>query len=87
LLGFLIGAISGSVQFFLLMKFTRAVTGGKFGKKAVLFAVTQLFLPFVVLIGGAILLEAELISIAIGIAAALIGGAVIRFIITTRSSK
>ena len=87
LLGFFIGAVTGTVQFFLLSKFTGALTGGKFGKKAVLFAVTQFLLPFAVLLICAFFLSDELLFAGIGIAAALVICAVVKFILASKASK
>jgi len=86
-LGFVIGAVSGTVQFFLLSKFTGAVTGGKSGKRTVLFAVTQFLLPFAVLLSCAFLLSDGLLLVGIGMAAALIVCAAVRFFITSRAAK
>jgi len=87
LLGFVIGAVSGTVQFFLLSKFTGFITGGKSGKKTILFAVTQFLLPFAVLVLCAFLLSDELLLVGIGMAAALIVCAAVRFFIVSRASK
>ena len=87
MLGFIIGAVSGAVQFFLLSKFTGSLTGGKFGKKAVLFAISQFLLPFTVLLLCAFLLSDKLLLVVGGMAAVLIGSAVIKFIITSRTAK
>jgi len=87
LLGFIIGAVSGAVQFFLLLKFTGSITGGKFGKKTVLFAVTQFLFPFAVLLLCAFVLTDELLLVVGGMAAVLIGSAVVKFIITSRTAK
>ena len=87
MLGFIIGAVSGVVQYLLLSKFTGSLTGSKFGKKTVLFAVTQFLFPFAVLVVCAFLLSDELLLVAIGIASALIISAVIKYIVTQKSGK
>jgi len=86
-LGFIIGAVSGIVQFFLLSKFTSSVTGGKSGKRTVLFAITQFLLPFAVLVVCAFLLSSELMLAGIGIAAALIICAAVKFFIVSKAKK
>jgi len=86
-LGFVIGAVSGTVQFFLLSKFTGAVTGGKSAKKTALFAITQFLLPFAVLLACAFLLSGGLLLVGIGMATALIVCAVVRFFIVSRANK
>jgi hypothetical protein len=92
LISLIIGAASGTLQFFLLTKFTGAVTGGKFGNKAVLFAITQFLLPLVVLLLSAFLLgeylpgENFLMWIGIGMAASLIISAVVRYILVAKST-
>ncbi|MDR2600085.1 MAG: hypothetical protein LBC73_07395 [Oscillospiraceae bacterium] len=81
-LGFLVGILTGVLQYFLLSIFTGAVSGGKFGKKTVLFAIAQFMLPFVVLLISAFILDGNLLLVAIGAIIALITCAVTRFIIT-----
>jgi hypothetical protein len=85
LLGFIIGAVSGVVQFWLLSKFTGSVTKGKFGGKTVLFAITQFFLPFAVLLISALLLLESLLWTGVGMGTALIVSAVIKFLIASRA--
>ena len=87
MLGFFIGAASGTVQYFLLSRFTRSVTGGKFGKKGVLFAITQFLFPFTVLLICAFFLSAELLMIGIGMAASLVVCALVRFFIVSKTGK
>ena len=84
LLGLIIGAASGFVQFCLLAKFTKAATGGAMSKKAVLFGVCQFFLPIAVLLGCAFLLRDALLWAAVGMAAVLIIGAFVKFILTKK---
>ena len=87
MLGFVIGAVSGTVQYFLLSKFTGSVTGGKFGKKGVLFAITQFLFPFTVLFISAFFLSAELLMIGIGMAASLVVCALVRFFMVSKAGK
>jgi len=87
MLGFIIGAVSGVVQFWLLSKFTGSVTKGKFTGKTALFAVTQFLFPFTVLLISAILLTESLLWTGVGMGAALIISAVIRFLIVSRSGR
>ena len=85
MLGFFIGVVTGIVQFLLLTKFTGAVTKGKMTGKTVIFAVTQFLFPFAVMVLCAFFIVDSLMFIAIGIASAMICGAVARYIITSRS--
>jgi len=87
IIGFLVGAVTGVVQFFLLSKFTTNATGGKSPSKTVLFALTQFLLPFSVLLISAFLLDGNILPIGIGIAAALIVCAVVKYLIYTRTTK
>jgi len=84
-LGLAIGAASGVIQFYLLMKFTGSITGGKPGGKTVLFALTQFLFPFAVLLLCAFFLSESLMMIGIGMAAALIACAVIKYIFFTKT--
>ena len=89
MLGFLVGAASGILQFWLLSGFTAGVTGenaagSKFSYKTVLFGVSQLLLPMLVLLGCAILLYESLLWAGAGMAASLIICAVARFLISRR---
>ena len=88
MLGFFIGAVSGAIQFFLLAKFTGFLTRGKISGKTVLFLITQFLLPFIVLLSCAFLgLVDELLFVGIGMAAALIICATVRFFIVSKSDK
>jgi len=78
--GFIIGAVSGALQFWMLAKFTKAVTGGGLDKKAVLLGVCQFFLPLIVLLGCAFLLNNALIWAAAGMVAVLIICSLVRFL-------
>ena len=84
LLGLFIGVVAGAVQFFLLFKFVRNVTGGKMGSKTLLFAVTQFFFPFTILVICAFLLPESLMWVGIAMASSLIICSVIKFILTAR---
>ena len=78
--GLIIGVASGVLQFWMLAKFTKAVTGGGLDKKAVLFGVFQFFLPLAVLLGCAFLLSDALVWAAVGIAGSLVLCALARYI-------
>ena len=64
----------------MLSKFTKAVTGGGFSGKTALLGVLQFFLPLVVLLGCALLLNSALLWAAIGMIAALVVSALVRYI-------
>ena len=81
LLGLIIGVASGALQFWMLARFTKAVTGGGFGKKAVIFGICQFFLPLVVLLVCAFLLSGALLWAAVGMIAALVIPSFTRFMI------
>ena len=66
LIGLLIGVISGAVQFWLLAKFSRAMTNDGLDKKALLIGICQFLIPFLVLALCAILLDDALIPAIIG---------------------
>jgi len=90
LLGFIVGAVSGVFQFWLLTVFTRSISKGEVSKKAILAAVTQFLVPMLVLLLCSWLLRRELLWAGIGIAASMITLALIKFAIvlfhhTTRS--
>jgi len=87
IIGLLIGLVTGTIQFFLLSKFVTSVTGGKPGSKTVIFAITQFFFPFAVLIICAFLIGDSLMWVGIGIASALIISAVIKFVFVSKSVK
>jgi len=92
-LGVIIGVATGIAQYFLLLKFTSAVSGGRFSKKTVLFAITQFLLPFAVLLLSAFFLGEDILGknflmwIGIGIAAALITCAVVKFLVLSKATK
>jgi len=85
--GLLIGAVTGVIQFFLLMKFVFSVTSGAFGNKTVLFAVTQFLFPFTILILYGFLFREGLMWVGIGMASALIISAVIKFVAFPGNAK
>ena len=91
--GLIIGVPSGVLQYYLLLKFTSAVSSGKVGTKAVIFALTQFLLPLVVLVisafflGESILGENFLMWIGIGMAASLIICAVAKYLIVNKALK
>ena len=87
MLGFFIGVASGVIQFFLLLKFTGALSGGKISGKTIIFAITQFLFPFTILLLCAFFLSESLMWIGIGMAAALIACAVARFILVSKSTK
>ena len=78
--GLLAGAVSGSLQFWMLSKFTKAITGGGLSGKAALFGLCQFFLPLFVLLGCAFLFKEALIWVAIGMVAVLVICALVRFL-------
>jgi len=81
----IIGIIAGIIQFYLLQKFTGAVTMGKITNKTVIFAITQFLFPFAVLVACAFLIGDKLLWVGIGIASSLIICAIIRFIKVSKS--
>ena len=85
LLGLIIGAASGTLQFWMLTRFTKAVTGGGLDNKAVLFGVCQFLLPLIVLLGCAYLFYNALLWAAIGMIAVLVVCAFVRFIFAKKS--
>ena len=72
MIGLIIGVASGLLQFLMLSKFTKAVTGGGLDRKALLFGVCQFLLPLAVLLGCAYLLRNALLWAAIGMVAVLV---------------
>ena len=83
-IGLIVGIITGIIQFYLLSKFVTTVTGGKSGSKTLIFALTQFLFPFAILIICAFLIGDSLMWVGIGIASALIIGAVIKFVIVSK---
>jgi len=83
-IGLLVGIAAGVIQLFLLFKFVVTVTGGKGGGKILLFGLTQFLFPFAVLIICAFLIGDSLMWVGIGIASALILGAVIKFVLASK---
>lgn len=86
-IGLAVGVAAGAVQFWLLTKFTRHVTGGTMTPLIVLLGFLQLMLPFGVLIGIAFLRRQDLLYAGIGISVALIGGLIVRFILMRLKKK
>ena len=80
----IVGLITGTIQFYLLFKFVTSITGGKTGSKTLIFAITQFIFPFLVLIACAFLMGDNLMWVGIGIASALIIGAVIKFFLVSK---
>lgn len=81
MIGLVFGIAAGAVQFWLLSKFTRHVTGGGITPLTVLFGFLQLLLPFGVLLAVAFLRRQDLLLAGVGISGALIGGLFVRFIL------
>jgi len=82
--GLMIGLAAGAVQFLILARFTGIVTGGGFqledGVKGALLGLLQFFIPPAVLFAVAMLYREGLPYAGAGFAAALIGGALIKFL-------
>ena len=87
LLGLIIGVVSGVLQYWMLSKFTGAVTGGALDNKAVLFGVGQFLLPLAVLLCCAFVLNDSLLWAAIGMAASLTLCALARFVIARSADR
>ncbi|MDR2665641.1 MAG: hypothetical protein LBC21_05125, partial [Oscillospiraceae bacterium] len=85
--GFLIGAVTGGLQFWLLARFTRAITDGGLDTGAVLIGAGQFFLPLVVLLAVAAFVREWLLAAALGMAAALIGSALVRYIAAQKRAR
>lgn len=85
MLGFVIGAVTGAVQYFLLSKFTGGLTRGKVTGKTILFALIQFLMPFIVLVAVAFLLRDQLVFTAIGMASALMISAIVKFIFVSKA--
>ncbi|MCL2152689.1 MAG: hypothetical protein FWH57_07010 [Oscillospiraceae bacterium] len=84
MLGFFIGAASGVIQFWLLSRFTGAVTSSQvqFNKRFILLAVSQILFPMVILACCALLLRQSLLWTGVSMAASLIICAIARFLST-----
>ena len=87
LLGLVIGAASGSLQFHMLSKFTKAITTGTLNNKTVMLGVMQFLLPLAVLLGCAFLLNDSLLWAATGMAASLVICSLAKFVLTHRVSN
>jgi len=86
IIGLVIGIASGFIQFLLLYSFVTSVTG-KMGRKTVIFAITQFLFPFTVLLLCGLFLIDTLMWVGIGMGAALITSAVIKFFILGKSDN
>ena len=80
MLGFIIGTASGIGQFWLLSRFSAAITRGKINNKVVILAISQFLLPIIVLVCCALLFPQNLLWIGAGMAASLIICAAVRFL-------
>ena len=78
--GLIIGAVSGAAQFWMLSKFTKAVTGGALNTKTVSLGLSQFFLPIIVLVGCALLFKDGLLWAAVGMICVLVGCAFVQFL-------
>ena len=78
--GLVVGVASGLLQFWMLVRFTKAVTGNGLNKKSILLGISQFLLPLAVLLGCVFLLRDSLLWAASGMAAVLIVCAVARFL-------
>ncbi len=81
------GLAAGAVQFRMLSKFTRLVTGGGITPQAVLLAFAQLLLPLLVLLAVAFLRRQDLLFAGVGISGALLARALFKFILLRRKTK
>ena len=84
MIGFVIGAATGVVQFRMLSRFTYSVTHGAITVKAVLFGVSQFFLPLAVLLSCALLIPRGLLWSGVGMSAALIVSAAVWYILAVK---
>lgn len=80
MIGFVVGLVSGAAQFWMLLKFTQAVTGGTLSVKTALFGAFQFLVPLAVLFGCALLIRDDLLWAGVGMSCSLLGSAVTRFI-------
>ena len=87
MVGFLLGAVAGIVQFWVLTKFAGLISSGDMSAKAVLFGLLQFFIPFIVLVCVAFIWKAFLIWTATGIVAALIVGIVVKYAVLPHINK
>lgn len=84
MVGFAIGAACGVIQFWLLSRFTKLITTGKVEAKAVALGLLQFLLPVGVLVATAFIIRQELLWAGIGIVAALLTAAIIKFVLNNR---
>jgi len=87
MIGFVIGVISGGVQFWLLSKFTKLISAGKLSGAAIALGFLQFFMPMVILLGVAFTIRQELLWAGVGIVASLLICAVIKFVFNTRKRR
>jgi uncharacterized membrane protein len=80
LLGFFIGIVFGGLQLWTLHKFTFLVTHAGLDIKCILLGLLQLFIPFCVILGVALLRRQDILWTGIGITAVLFVGALIIFL-------
>ena len=86
LVGLIIGAAFGAVQFMMLSKFTRSITGGAFGAGAVILAVSQFLTPIAVLLCFALFFPGVVLWTGAGMAVSLIVCALAGFFRGVRGS-
>ena len=88
MIGLAVGIAAGAVQYWVLSIFTARVTGGAgINVRTALLLALQLLLPLIVLVAVGFLRRSELLPAALGIIAALLVGAVAKFIITARKTR
>lgn len=87
MIGLAIGIVAGGVQFWLLSKFTKLISQGQINIKCITIGIFQFFLPMGVLLGMALIIRQELMWAGIGIAASLLIGSVIKFILDSRKTR
>jgi len=80
LFGLIIGAASGAVQFWMLSRFTKSVTGGALNTKAALLGVCQFLLPLLVLAGCALLFADGLLWAGVGMIGVIVSCALVQFL-------
>jgi len=87
MVGFLIGAVAGAVQFLALVRFARLITRSDTMMTAVLFGMLQFLIPLAALVGVAFLSKSYLLPAACGIVAVLVIGAFIKYVVFSRKGK
>lgn len=86
-IGLFVGVAAGLFQLWLLTKFISAVTSGSFSVSKAFLGILQFVLPVAVLFGAAFLIRQELIWTGCGLAATLMIGAIVKFILYMRKSR